>query len=61
MIRNPQPPQAARIAADEVGGDAGFIDEHKLTRVVDRLRLDPAAAGRRDVRASLFVGVYGFF
>ena len=29
--------------------------------IVERLRLAPAAPGGRDIRSTLFVGVYGFF
>lgn len=61
MVSNPHAAEAARVAADQIRGDAGFVDEHILVRIVERLRLDPSAAGRSDVRPALFIGVYGFF
>jgi hypothetical protein len=61
MVGNPHAAEAARAAPDQIRGDAGFVDEHILARIVERLRLDPSAAGRGDVRTALFVGVYGFF
>ena len=61
MIGNPEAPETARIAADEIRGDPGFIDEDIVIRVVDGLGVDPPTPGRRDVRPALFVGVYGFF
>ena len=61
MVGNPHAAETARVATDQIRGDAGFIDEHILARIVERLGLDPPAAGRGDVRPALFVGVYGFF
>ena len=61
MVGNPHAAEAARVSADQIRGDAGFVDEHILVRRVERLRLDPVAAGRGDVRPALFVGVYVFF
>jgi hypothetical protein len=59
VIPNARPAQAARVAAQQVGGDAGFINDDVLSRVVERQRLAPPPPGDRDIRATLFVGVYG--
>lgn len=53
--------RTAPIAAQEIGGDAGLVDEDVGARVVQRLRVLPAATRRGDIRPALFVGVYGFF
>jgi hypothetical protein len=49
------------VAAQQVGGDAAFVEKHILTRVVKREPVTPVAPLGRHVRAPLFVGVYGFF
>ena len=49
------------VAAQQIRGDAGFVDEDVGSGVVQRLAVLPLSAGRSDVRASLLVGVYGFF
>lgn len=51
----------APIAAEEIGGDAAFIQKDVLAHVAQGLRGRPLAARRGDVRATLFVGAYGFF
>jgi hypothetical protein len=53
--------RTAPVAPQQVGGDAGFVNENVAARVVQRLRVLPVAAGGRDVRPALFVGVYRFF
>jgi hypothetical protein len=52
---------AAPVAAQEIGGDATFVKKDKLAHVAERLPALPVASRRGDIRASLFVGVYGFF
>lgn len=52
---------AAPVASQQIGRDAGFIDEDVAARVVERLGVLPAAAGGGDVRPSLLVGEYRFF
>ena len=52
---------AAPIASQEIGRDAGFVDEDIAARIVQRLRVLPVATRRGDVRPTLFVGVDGFF
>ena len=49
------------VAAQQIRGDAGFIDEDVGARVVQRLAVLPVTAGGGDVRSALLVGVYGFF
>lgn len=49
------------VAAQQVRGDARFVDENVGAGVVQGLRVLPTAARGGDVRPSLFVGVYGFF
>ena len=49
------------VAPQEIGGDAGFVNEDVGAGVVQRLRVLPAPAIGGDVRASLLVGVYRFF
>ena len=61
VITNPRAAQASGVAPDEIGGHARFIDKDILLPIVERLGLAPVAAGGRDIRASLFVGVYRFF
>jgi hypothetical protein len=49
------------VAAQEIRGDARFVDEDVGARVMQRLAVLPLAAGGDDVRPTLFVGVYRFF
>ena len=53
--------QTAPVAAQQIGCDAAFIDEHVLPRVAQRQPGAPPAPLSGDVGPSLFVGVYGFF
>jgi hypothetical protein len=61
VIPNPCPAHAAGVAAQQICRHARFINEDVLTRVAERQRLAPPASGGGDIRAPLFVGVYGFF
>jgi hypothetical protein len=61
VIRDAGTPRTPSVAPEEVGGDARFIHEDKVPRVVERQRLAPLAAIGRDIRAPLLVGVYAFF
>jgi hypothetical protein len=61
MVVQAGPARASAITSQEIGGHSALIHEHILPRIVQRLRVPPAAALRRDVSAPLFVGVYGFF
>jgi len=49
------------IAAQQVGRHAALVQKHILTGVVQRQPVPPISTLRRDVRASLFIGVDGFF
>ena len=53
--------RTAPVAAQQVGGDARFVDEDVAARVVQRLGLLPPAAIGGDIRTSLLVSVYRFF
>jgi hypothetical protein len=61
VIRDAHPAWTSGVAAQQIRGDAGFIDEDVLAGIVERQRVPPLTAGGGDVRAMLFVGVYGFF
>ena len=54
-------PQAPGVATEQIGRDPRFVDEDVACRIVERHRLAPAVARVRDIRSTLFVGVYGFF
>jgi hypothetical protein len=61
VIRDTRAARTARIPPEQIGGDAGFVDEDKPAGVVERLARAPLPARGRDIRAPLFGGVYGFF
>jgi hypothetical protein len=61
VVPEPDAARAASIAAQEIRGDARFIEEDIVARVAEREHILPTAAGRGHVRPALFVGVYGFF
>ena len=61
VIAEPQAAWAAAVAPQQIGRHAGFVEKDEMPGIAERLRLLPVAAGRGDVRATLFVGVYGFF
>ncbi len=52
---------AAAIPAQQVGGHAALIEKDVLAHIAERLPGLPLATRRRDIRATLFVGVYCFF
>jgi hypothetical protein len=61
VIAEPQATWAAAVAPQQIGRDARFVEKDEVPGIAQRLRILPVAAGRGDVRAALFVGVYGFF
>jgi hypothetical protein len=61
VIPNARAPQTAGVPPQQVRGDAGFVDEDVLLRLVERERRAPLPPGDGDIRTMLFVGVYGFF
>jgi hypothetical protein len=61
VIAQPHAAETAPIPAQQIGRHAAFIDEHVSRGVAQRQPVAPAAPLSRDVRPSLFVGVYGFF
>jgi hypothetical protein len=52
---------AAAVAAQQIGGDAAFIEKDVLAPIAKRLAVAPPLARQDDVRPTLFVGVYRFF
>ena len=61
VVMEPRPPRAAAIPTQQIGGDAALIEKDVLAHLAQRLPRLPLAAGRRDIRTTLFVGVYRFF
>ena len=61
VIAEPQAAEAATVAPQQIGRDAGFVEKDEVPGIAQRLRILPVAAGRGDVSAALFVGVDGFF
>jgi hypothetical protein len=61
VVARARPAQAARVATDQIGGHARFVDKDVLTRIMEGQRRLPSTSGGRDVRAPLFVGADGFF
>jgi len=61
VIRDAFAPRASGVATQQIRRDARFIDEDVLRRIVERQRVCPLAPCGGDIRATLFVGVYGFF
>jgi hypothetical protein len=61
VVAQPYPARTASIPAEEIRGDARFVDEDVARGVVQRQRGAPAAPGGRDIRPALFIGVNGFF
>ena len=61
VIADARAAKAPRVTTDQISGDARLINEDVLSPIVEWQRVMPAAPGRGDVRATLFVGVYGFF
>jgi hypothetical protein len=57
----PRPTRTAAIPAQQISRNAALIEKDVLTHIAQRLPCLPLAAGRRDIRTALFVGVYGFF
>ena len=55
------PTGTATIAAQQIRGDTGFVNEDIGTRVVQRLGVVPLPTRRSDVRTPLLGGVYRFF
>lgn len=49
------------VAAQQIRGHARFINEDVLARIAEGQRLAPLPPAGCDIRATLFVGVYGFF
>jgi len=61
VIVQPDAPRTAPVPSQQIGRHPTFIEKHVLAHVAERLPISPVPTLCRDVRASLFVGVYGFF
>jgi hypothetical protein len=61
VIAETDPAGTPAIAAQQIGRDAGFIDEDIAARIVQAQRVLPLAPARGDISAPLFVGEYRFF
>ena len=61
VIVQPDAARAAAVPSQQIGCHATFIEKHILAHVAQRLPRLPVSPGRGDIRASLLVGVYGFF
>lgn len=61
VIAHARAARATAIAADEIRGDATFIEKNVVPQIAERLPLTPAAPVSGDVGPPLFVGVDRFF
>lgn len=61
VVAEPEPARAATIPAQQIGGDAGLVNEDVAARVVQRQRVLPMPPRRGNISAPLFVGEYRFF
>lgn len=61
VIAEARAARAAAIPAQQIGCDAALVEEEILADVAQGLNASPLTACGRDVRPTLFVGVYGFF
>ena len=61
VIAEPRAARTAAVPPQQIRRDARFVEKVVLPCVPERLQTLPLAAGGRDVRPTLFVGVYGFF
>lgn len=61
VIAQPRAARAASIAAQQIRRDAALVEKEIVPHVAQRLDAAPVAARSRNVRTTLFVGVYGFF
>ena len=61
VIAQPHAAGTAPVAAQQIGGDATFIEKDVLPGVAQRQPVAPAAPLSDDVGTSLFVGVDRFF
>ena len=53
--------RTAAIAAQQVRGHATFVHKDIASEIVQRQPVPPVPTLRRDISATLFVGVDGFF
>ena len=61
VIAEARAARTTSVAAQQVRRDPALIQKEVLADVSERLHARPVAPRRRDVRPTLFGGVYGFF
>ena len=61
VVVEPRPTRTSTVPSQQIGSDAAFVEKEVLPHIAERLPLTPAAPLSDDVRASLLVGVNGFF
>lgn len=61
VVAEAEPAGTATVAPNQVGGDAGLVDEDVAARVVQREGVLPVPPCGRDISAPLLVGEYRFF
>jgi hypothetical protein len=61
VVPEPQPTRAPAVAPEQIGGDAGFVEEYVLAGIAQPQAVLPVATSGGDISAALFVGVDGFF
>jgi hypothetical protein len=61
VIMQPCAARAPAVASQQIGRHPTFIEKDILAHIAQWLPQLPLATGRRDISASLFVGVYRFF
>ena len=61
VITEARAARAPSVAAQQIRRDAALVEKEIVPDVAERLHAAPVAARGRDVRTTLFVGVYGFF
>ena len=61
VIVEPFASRTAPVPTQQIGGHPTLVEEHVLADIVEGQPQAPLPTRRHDIRASLFVGVYGFF
>ena len=61
VIAQPDAPETATVSAQQISGDAAFIEKDVRPGVAQRQPVAPTAPLSGDVGSPLFVGVYRFF
>ena len=61
VIAESHPAGTATVPPQQIRRHAAFIEKHVTAYIANREPLAPQAPSGRDIRPTLFVGVYGFF